>query len=231
MIVDTDVMRIGRRRMRPDSSTAAMVSSPFALSWLAYSTSRIEFLVTRPISTTMPISLYRSIVPPGRCSNAATHSVATAPVTPRGTSSNTVNACTTFSNHDASTMNTTSRAQLLAASPQVNPRHVARGGPVSGIELYHHVVQLVVTGERADPAAAEEGLERGRDVAHRNPEVLRAVPVEGDAQLRLVDAQVGVHVRETLDGARPRHERVHGLRESRELRMLHHELHRLAEPH
>src|SRR5207244_10478076 len=55
--------------------------------------------------------------------------------------------------------------QLLAASPQVNPRHVARGGPVSGIELYHHVVQLVVTGERADPAAAEEGLERGRDVA------------------------------------------------------------------
>src|SRR5256886_7030745 len=27
MIVDTDVMRIGRNRMRPDSSTAAMVSS------------------------------------------------------------------------------------------------------------------------------------------------------------------------------------------------------------
>src|SRR2546421_6362635 len=66
MIVDTDVMRIGRNRMRPDSSTAAMVSSPFALSWLAYSTSRIEFLVTRPMSSTMPISLYRLIVPPGR---------------------------------------------------------------------------------------------------------------------------------------------------------------------
>src|SRR2546429_9085246 len=101
---------------------------------------------------------------------------------------------------------------------------------MTGIELYHHVIQLVVTGERADPAPPEERLEGGRDVAHGYSEVLRAVPVEGDAYLRLVDAQVGVHVRETLDGARPRHERVHGLRESRELRMLHHELHRLAEP-
>src|SRR2546425_7171400 len=31
-------------------------------------------------------------------------------------------------------------------------------------------------------------------------------------------------------GPRPRHERVHGLREPREIRILHHELHRLAEP-
>src|SRR5256885_10185527 len=93
MIVDTDVMRIGRNRMRPDSSTAAMVSSPFALSWLAYSTSRIEFLVTRPMSSTMPISLYRLIVPPGRCSTAAPSRVASAPVTASGTASSTVNGC------------------------------------------------------------------------------------------------------------------------------------------
>src|SRR2546430_7246221 len=77
--------------------------------------------------------------------------------------------------------------QLLPSSPQVDPRHVARGGPVPAIELDHHVIQLVVPGERADPAAAEKGLERGRDVAHGYPEVLRAVPVEGDTQLRLVD--------------------------------------------
>src|SRR2546430_7780626 len=37
---------------------------------------------------------------------------------------------------------------------------------------------------RADPTATEEGLQGGRDVAHGNAEVLRAVPVEGDAQLR-----------------------------------------------
>ncbi len=120
--------------------------------------------------------------------------------------------------------------QLVATSPQVDPRHVARRGPVTGIELHHHIVQLVVPGERADPATAEERLERGGDVAHGHAEVLRAVPVEGDAQLRLVDAQVGVDVRQTLDGAGLRHECVHGLAEPREIRMLHHELHRLAEP-
>src|SRR3989454_5981569 len=75
--------------------------------------------------------------------------------------------------------------QLATAAAQVDPRHVARRVPVTGIELYHHVVQLVVPGEGADPAAAEEGLEGGRDVAHGHPEVLRAVPVKGDAQLRL----------------------------------------------
>src|SRR2546425_13336278 len=53
---------------------------------------------------------------------------------------------------------------------------------------------------------------------------------EGDAQLRLVEAQVGVHVRQTLDGPCPRHERVHGLRQPRDIGILHHELHRLAEP-
>src|SRR5207237_5672370 len=95
---------------------------------------------------------------------------------------------------------------------------------------YHYVVQLVVPGERADPAAPEERLEGGRDIAHGNAEVLRAVAVEGDAQLGLVETQIGVQVRETLDAARPRYERVHGLRQPPEVRILHHELHRLAEP-
>src|SRR3989454_6988601 len=36
--------------------------------------------------------------------------------------------------------------QLATAAAQVDPRHVARRVPVTGIELYHHVVQLVVPG-------------------------------------------------------------------------------------
>ena len=57
MIVATDVMRIGRRRIRPASITADTVSIPRAFSWLVYSTSKIEFLVTRPMRRIMPIWL------------------------------------------------------------------------------------------------------------------------------------------------------------------------------
>jgi hypothetical protein len=57
MMVETEVIKIGLSRMRPASRAAAMVSSPFSLSWLAYSTRRIEFLVTRPMRRIMPIWL------------------------------------------------------------------------------------------------------------------------------------------------------------------------------
>src|SRR5438034_11685663 len=43
MIVATDVMRIGRSRMRPASITAASVSMPRAFNWFVYSTKRIEY--------------------------------------------------------------------------------------------------------------------------------------------------------------------------------------------
>src|SRR5207253_7606970 len=79
-------------------------------SWLVYSTSRIEFLLTKPISKIMPISLYRLIVAPDRCRIAASFSVASAPVMASGTASSTVQGCTSDSNCDASTMNTTSSA-------------------------------------------------------------------------------------------------------------------------
>ncbi len=108
MIVATDVIRIGRSRMRPDSSAASTVSRPRSLSWLMYSTSRIEFLVTRPISRIMPIWLYRFSVAP------ASLSVTSAPVTASGTARSTVNGWTSDSNWLASTMNTTSRASRNA---------------------------------------------------------------------------------------------------------------------
>src|SRR6266576_687223 len=80
MIVATDVMRIGRRRMRPASRTAATVSKPFSLSWFVYSTSRIEFLQTSPIKRIIPIWLYKFIVAPERWRIAASFRVPSAPV-------------------------------------------------------------------------------------------------------------------------------------------------------
>ena len=58
IIVATVVMRIGRNRMRPASSMAVVGSAPSAMRWLANSTRRIEFLVTNPNNSTMPIRLY-----------------------------------------------------------------------------------------------------------------------------------------------------------------------------
>ena len=55
MIVATEVMRIGRNRMRPASRRAATGSSPFSRSWFVYSTSRIEFFATSPIRRIIPI--------------------------------------------------------------------------------------------------------------------------------------------------------------------------------
>src|SRR5204862_4041109 len=73
MVVATDVMRIGRRRIRPASRTAATVSRPFALSWFVYSTSRIEFLQTSPIKRIIPIWLYKFIVAPERWRRSEEH--------------------------------------------------------------------------------------------------------------------------------------------------------------
>src|SRR5581483_1726101 len=115
--------------------TAAAVSSPRALSWFAYSTSKIEFLVTSPISSTMPISLYRLIVPPGRCSSAAPSSVASAPVTASGTASSTVNGCTSDSNCAASTMNTTSSATPKAKYKAPPDSRNSRESPASAVVL------------------------------------------------------------------------------------------------
>ena len=108
MTVATEVIRIGRSRMRPASSAASIVAIPRSLSWLMYSTSRIEFLVTRPISRIMPIWLYTLMVEP------ASLSVKSAPVTASGTARSTVNGCTSDSNWLASTMNTTTSASTKA---------------------------------------------------------------------------------------------------------------------
>ncbi len=118
--------------------------------------------------------------------------------------------------------------QLAVPSRHVEPRHVVRRGALCGIELHHHVVQLVVLGERAHAAATEQRLHRARDVAHAHAEVLRAIPVEADGELRLVDPEVGVHVAQARNLAGALHERVHGQRELGEIGVTDDELHRLA---
>ena len=94
--------------MRPASRIASRAPAPRSSSWLAYSTSRIEFLVTRPISRIMPIWLYRLIV------DFVKYSVTSAPVIASGTATSTVSGWIIDSNCEASTMNTTSSARPKA---------------------------------------------------------------------------------------------------------------------
>ncbi len=49
------VMMMGRMRIKPACSSASGTLAPSRRAWLAKSTSRMAFLVTRPISITSPI--------------------------------------------------------------------------------------------------------------------------------------------------------------------------------
>jgi hypothetical protein len=104
----TDVIRIGRSRMRPASRIAATGSMPPARRSFAYVTSRMEFFDTRPISRIMPIWLNTLSVEP------AIQSAPSAPVTASGTASSTVNGCSIDSNCAASTMYTKTSASVNA---------------------------------------------------------------------------------------------------------------------
>ena len=89
--------------------------------------------------------------------------------------------------------------QLPILAAQVDPAHVAGRRAILGIELHHHVVQFVVAREGADAPAAEECLQRARDVADGHAQILGPVPVKRHPQLWLVDEQIGLDVRQTLD--------------------------------
>src|SRR5471032_3007512 len=64
MMNANEVIRIGRRRKRQASSTAASGSSPSACLSLANSTIRIAFLHARPTSTIKPIWVKMLLSPP-----------------------------------------------------------------------------------------------------------------------------------------------------------------------
>ena len=61
-MVDTLVMRIGRRRWSDALLMASILLSPFSCFWFANSTMRIPFFATRPMSMMIPIWLKMFIV-------------------------------------------------------------------------------------------------------------------------------------------------------------------------
>ena len=129
MMVAMDVITMGRSRILPASSIASVALMPLAFSWLPYSTNRIEFLVTIPTSRIIPIWLNRLSVEP------ASSRVTSAPVTARGTASNTVNGCTRDSNCAASTMYTATRASRNAKYSAVPLSSSSRDSPASATLL------------------------------------------------------------------------------------------------
>ncbi len=106
--VANDVIRMGRNRIAAASVTAPVTVRPSARSWLANSTIRIAFLVTRPISMIRPMREKML----SDCPN--THSETTAPNTASGTESRMVNGSTKLSNCAASTrkMNASASANM-----------------------------------------------------------------------------------------------------------------------
>jgi hypothetical protein len=56
-IIASVVITIGRKRVSPASTSAVLRSAPRARCWLAKSTSRIAFFVTKPMSRMRPIML------------------------------------------------------------------------------------------------------------------------------------------------------------------------------
>ncbi len=92
------VISTGRMRMGAALRIASRLSTPSSRSWLAKSTSRIEFLVTRPKSRMIPIRLNRFSVWP------VIQSPPSDPTIASGTASITVSEWNRLSNCAASTM-------------------------------------------------------------------------------------------------------------------------------
>jgi hypothetical protein len=93
----SEVIRIGRSRMRDDSTAASTIDSPFSRICSANSTIRIEFLAARPISSTRPTWQNTSLASPRmNCADSA-------PSTASGTPSRMMNGSTQLSYCAAST--------------------------------------------------------------------------------------------------------------------------------
>jgi hypothetical protein len=102
------VIRIGLKRATDASSTASILFIPFSLCWLANSTMRIPFLVTKPISMMIPI--WEKIF--SDCPK--TDKLITAPASARGTVIMMIKGSTKLSNCAASTRKINTRAKRKA---------------------------------------------------------------------------------------------------------------------
>jgi hypothetical protein len=102
--------------------------------------------------------------------------------------------------------------QLIIPASNIETGHVTWSGSRPGIELHEHVVLLIGPGEGTRLTAPEEHLQGGCYVPHRDAQVFSAVPVEAHAQLRLVHAQVAVHIHQPWYLSGPRQQSVVSLR-------------------
>ena len=96
-IIAAVVMRIGRSRTWPACSSASGIDRPALRPWLAKSTSRIAFFVTRPISMTRPIIEKMFSVEP------VTSSASITPISDSGSDAMIASGCRKLPNCDAST--------------------------------------------------------------------------------------------------------------------------------
>ncbi len=107
----SDVIRMGRIRMRPASTAASTIDRPRSRSCSANSTIRIEFLAASPISSTRPIWQKTSLASP------RSHCAPRPPTTASGTPSRMMNGSTQLSYCAASTRYT--RIRLSAKTKTV----------------------------------------------------------------------------------------------------------------
>ncbi len=127
-IVASDVMRIGRKRSAAASLAASCHVLPSSRRWLATSTMRIPFFVTRPMSTMLPIWEKMFNVSP------LTHSDSTAPASASGTVSIIVRGSIQLSNCAARIRYTRTSANRKANNKLDELSRKSREGPVSAVE-------------------------------------------------------------------------------------------------
>src|SRR4029453_13250804 len=102
------------------------------------------------------------------------------------------------------------------------------GGPGGGpglraliaLEAHDHVVGLAAELEARHVDAAEQRLEGRRDLPDRDAEIARAVPVDHDLELRLVDDEVALEVHDARHAAAPLYDLVRVARELGRVRTL-----------
>ena len=170
----SDVIRIGRSRMRAASTAASAIVIPRWRSCSANSTIRMPFFADRPISITSPIWQYTSLMSP------RPHCAASAPRMASGTDSRMMNGSVRLSYCAASVRYTSSRprpkmivAWLPAAiSSRERPAHanVIPCGSTRADNCLHRLQRLAravagrgrpVDRDRAEQVVVVDGLRRG----------------------------------------------------------------------
>ncbi len=106
----SDVIRMGRSRMRADSTAASTIDRPFSRNCSANSTIRIAFFAARPMSRTRPTWQNTSLARP------RIHCALSAPSTASGTPSRMMNGSTQLSYCAAST-----RYTSTTLKPKIRP--------------------------------------------------------------------------------------------------------------